>query len=269
MKTSRLLLVLALSLPGLLAQTPPPAAPAAPAAAAAPAAPAGPVVDASAAIPKTGPGGASFLQKHEKFLARGKEGPIGVLFLGDSITEGWTKAPHIWEHYYAKYQPANFGIGGDQTQHVVWRIENGELKGITPKVVVLMLGTNNTGLHTGQQIAAADKKIVEMIREKIPGTKVLLLAIFPRGPRKNREGVVTYDAILDAQKRMAAIAAANAELAKLDDGTNVRFLDINARFMGNDGTIPYVLMPDQLHPNAAGYQLWAEAMQSRLDEMMK
>jgi lysophospholipase L1-like esterase len=255
---------------GLLAtaQTPPAATstpPAAPPAAVVttPALP----VDASAAIPKTG--NARFFTLHEKFLERTKAGPIGVLFLGDSITEGWSKAPHIWEHYYAKYQPANFGIGGDQTHHVIWRIENGELDGIAPKVVVLMLGTNNSGQHTGAQIAAADKKIVELIRAKLPEAKVLLLAIFPRGPRRSREGVVTYDAVLDAQKRMAAITAANTELAKLDDGQVVRFLDINARFLGNDGTIPNIIMPDQLHPNAAGYQLWAEAMQARLDEMMK
>ncbi len=235
-------------------------APAAPAAVAAP-------VDASAPIPKTG--NARFFELHEKFLARAKAGPIGVLFLGDSITEGWGNAPHIWERYYGKLEPANFGIGGDQTQHVIWRIENGELDGIHPKVVVFMLGTNNTGAHTGAQIAAADRKIVDLIKAKLPETKILFLAIFPRGPRKNKEGVVTYDAVLDAQKRMAAITAANADLAKLDDGKTIRFLDINARFMGNDGTIPYVLMPDQLHPNAAGYQLWAEAMDPLLKEMLK
>lgn len=219
-------------------------------------------IDPSAAIPKTG--SAVFFQKHEQFLARARSGPIGVLFLGDSITEGWAKAPHIWEHYFAKYQPANFGIGGDQTQHVIWRIENGELDGITPKVVVLMLGTNNSGAHTAEQIATADRKIVQMIRTRLPETKILLLAIFPRGPRKARDGSPE-----PWEKRMAAINAANTELAKLDDGKIIRFLDINARFLGNDGTIPNIIMPDQLHPNAAGYQLWAEAMQPLLDEMMK
>ena len=243
-----------------LAQTPPVAPAATPAPAAAP-------VDPSAAIPKTG--NARFFELHEKFLARGKAGPIGVLFLGDSITEGWGRAPHIWEHYYGQWQPANFGIGGDQTQHVIWRIENGELDGIHPKVVVLMLGTNNTAAHTGTQIAAADKRIIDLIQAKLPGTKVLLLAIFPRGPRANKEGVVTAEAVADATKRMAAIAAANADLARLDDGKLVRFLDINARFLGNDGTIPNVIMPDQLHPNAAGYQLWADAMQPLLTEMLK
>jgi lysophospholipase L1-like esterase len=224
--------------------------------------------DASAAIEKKDADG-RFRKLHESFLARGKEGPIGVLFVGDSITAGWTKAPHIWEHYYGKWQPANFGIGGDQTQHVIWRIENGELDGVHPKVVVLMLGTNNTTLNSADEIAAADKKIVGMIRSKIPEAKVLLLAIFPRGPRKNAQGVVTDDVIVDAQRRMDIINAANAQLAQLDDGKNVRFLDINARFLADDGKIPSIIMPDQLHPTAAGYQLWAEAMQPTLEKMMK
>jgi len=192
-----------------------------------------------------------------------------VLFLGDSITEGWGKAPHVWEHYYGKMEPANFGIGGDQTQHVIWRIENGELDGLHPKVVVLMLGTNNAATHTGEEIAAADQKIIAMIRAKIPETKVLLLAIFPRDARRNPEGLITDAAIADAAKRMAAIDRANALLAKLDDGANIRFLDIGEKFLGRDGKIPWTIMPDQLHPTAAGYQLWAEAMQPLLTEMMK
>jgi lysophospholipase L1-like esterase len=227
-----------------------------------------PKVDASAPIEKKDPTG-KFLKMHAAFLERGKAGPIGVLMLGDSITEGWTKAPHVYDRYYGKLEPANFGIGGDQTQHVVWRIENGELDGIHPKVVVLMLGTNNSASHTGAEIAAADKKIIEMIRAKVPETKVLLLAIFPRGARKDAKGVITEASIADAAKRMAVINAANAELAKLDDGKNVRFLDIGAVFLGQDGKIPFTIMPDQLHPTAAGYQLWAEAMQKLLAEMMK
>ena len=157
------------------------------------------VVDASAPIPKTG--NARFFELHEAFLARTKSGPIGVLFLGDSRTAGWRRAPHIWEHYFGKYQPANFGIGGDQTQHVIWRIENGELEGINPKAVVLMIGTNNSGAHTGEQIANGVTKIVELIRAKLPQTKVLLYAIFPRDARRNQDGLITEAAIADAAKR--------------------------------------------------------------------
>jgi beta-glucosidase len=221
-------------------------------------------VDASAALPKRA--NARFYELHASFLKRAKEGPVGVLFLGDSITEGWTKAPAVWQEHFGQYQPANFGIGGDQTQHVIWRIEDGELDGIKPKVVVLMIGTNNSGSHTGAQIAAADEKIVGLIRAKLPEAKVLLLAIFPRGPRaKNKEGVFTDDGV----KRMAVIHEANARLARLDDGKAVRFLDINRVFLGPDGKIPDTIMPDQLHPNAEGYRLWAEAMQPLLDELMK
>jgi lysophospholipase L1-like esterase len=234
-----------------------------PAAAPAPAA----RIDASAPIMKVDPSG-KFLKMHEAFLARRTAGPIGVMFLGDSITEGWTKAPHVWEHYYGKLDAANFGIGGDQTQHVVWRIENGELEGIHPKVTVLMLGTNNSGYHSAEEIFAADKKIVDEIRAKT-GSKVLLLAIFPRGARKDAQGRIAETTVADAAKRMAVINGANALLAKLDDGKDIRFLDIGEKFLGQDGKIPFPIMPDQLHPTAAGYQLWAEAMQPLLTEMMK
>lgn len=224
-------------------------------------------VDASAAIEKNDPSG-KFQWMHKSFLARARQ-PMDILFLGDSITEGWNKAPHVFDRYYGLLRPANFGIGGDQTQHVIWRIANGELDGVKPKVVVLMLGTNNTGAHTAEEIAAADKKIVGMIREKVPAAKVLVLAVFPRGARKDAQGVITEQAKADAAKRQAVIDGVNAELAKLDDGKTVRFLNINDAFLGQDGKIPFSIMPDQLHPNAAGYQLWADAMQPLLTQMLK
>jgi len=238
------------------------AQPAAPAPVAAPPVVAPSIPDASIGAPKEG--NKRFFELHESFLARAKAGPIGLLFLGDSITEGWRKVPHIWEHYYGQYQPANFGISGDQTQHVIWRIEQGELDGIAPKVLVLMLGTNNTTWNTAGQIAAADKKIVELIRAKLPQTKILLLAIFPRGLDRNKEGWINPSPF-----RMDKINAVNTELAKLDDGKMVRFLDINANFLGQDGKIPHGIMPDQLHPNAAGYQIWADAMAPLLKEMLQ
>lgn len=221
-----------------------------------------PVPDASVAAPKRG--NARFYELHAQHLKRAKE-PMQLLFIGDSITEGWTNAPEIWQANYGPYQAANFGIGGDQTQHVIWRIEDGVLDGVKPKVVVLMLGTNNTGRHTAEQIAAADKKIVELIRTKIPEAKVLVLAIFPRGPRKDREGKIVDDGVA----RMQEIAKANALLAQLADGQHVHFLDINAVFLNAEGKIPDAIMPDQLHPNVEGYRLWAAAMQPTLETLMK
>jgi len=264
-KLSRLLLPVFAGLFSLaVAQTTP--APVAVAPAAAPATPAAPPDPTVAAFR---PNNQRFVEFHESFLKRGKEGPIGVLFLGDSITEGWRNVPHIWEHYFGKYQPANFGYSGDQTQNVIWRIENGEFDGISPKVVVLMIGTNNSGQHTGEQITDGVRKIIELVRAKVPGVKVLLLAIFPRDAVRNRDGLITDAAIADAGKRVAANDRANGLLAKLDDGASVRFLNINPIFLGKDGRIPWTIMPDQLHLTGAGYQLWAEAIDKPLAEMMK
>jgi lysophospholipase L1-like esterase len=210
----------------------------------------------------------TFIPKHERYLARGKSGPIGLLFMGDSITEGWHRAPHVWDAYYAKYNAASFGISGNRTQNVLWQIQHGELDGISPKVVVLMIGTNNSLDDSAADIAAANRKIVAAIRAKLPNTKVLLLAIFPRGPRPPQE-VPVAKAEAEANKRMDVIDAVNRELMQMDDGRSVRYLNIGNTFLGQDGKIPYSIMPDQLHPTAAGYQLWADAMQKRLDEMMQ
>ena len=164
----------------------------------------------------------NFLARHEAFLKRGKEGKIGALFLGDSITAGWGGAKATWEQNFGAYDPANFGIGGDRTQHVLWRIENGELDGITPKAVVLMIGTNNSGGYPAEEIIKGNKKIVEAIRQKLPDTKVLLLGIFPRGADPATPNVAAI---------RSKIKTINAELAKLDDGNKVRYLDIGEKFL--------------------------------------
>jgi beta-glucosidase len=202
-----------------------------------------------------------FLKMHEAFLQRRTQGPIGVLFLGDSITELWgSNGKEVWAHYYAKLNAANFGISGDQTQHVLWRIENGELDGISPKVVVLMIGTNNLTRYPTEVVVRADTLIVQKIHEKLPDTKVLLMGIFPRGPDPKIHSTSFY---------RVKINLVNAELAKLDDGKKTRFLDIGGKFLNDDGSLPRPIMPDFLHPSAAGYQLWADAMAPLLDEMLK
>ena len=209
-----------------------------------------------------------FLRQHESFLDRGRSGPVDLLFLGDSITAGWAKVPHIWDRYYGHRRAANFGIGGDRTQHVLWRIQNGELDTIAPKVVVLMVGTNNSGSHSATEIITALEKLVALIRTKIPDAKVLVLAIFPRGARKDAEGRITAQAEADAARRMRVIDEVNAGISRFDEWRRVRFLSISHNFLGQDGRIPFSIMPDQLHLSAAGYQLWADAMEPTLHELL-
>lgn len=203
--------------------------------------------------------GGRFLARHESFLQRTRRGPVDLLFVGDSITEGWARhAPDLFTARYGAHQAANFGIGGDRIEHVLWRLDQGELNGIRPRVVVLMIGTNDSGNRSGQQIAAGVSEIVSLIRSRQAQARILLLAIFPRGPHGARD---------DSAARMRVIHEANAALAKLDDGRQVRFLDIGKHFL-QDGRIPTDIMPDQLHPSRKGYEIWADAMQPLLDEML-
>jgi len=214
--------------------------------------------------PKLGPDGKienHFKEMHESFIRRGQEAPIGILFIGDSITEGWhwDDNPDIFKAHFAQYMPANFGISGDQTQHVLWRIANGELDNIHPKLIVLMIGTNNIG-YPQEEILAADQAIVRAIRQKLPDTKILLLGIFPRGSDPNDPSVASM---------RSKIKFVNAGLAALDDGQTVHYLDIGEKFLNPDGVLPKNIMPDALHPNHQGYEIWADAIQPSVDEMMK
>ncbi|MGD0463879.1 MAG: GDSL-type esterase/lipase family protein [Tepidisphaeraceae bacterium] len=217
---------------------------------------------ADVAAPKLGPDGQldhHFKLKHEEFLQRRSQGKIGVLFLGDSITEGWNWwGKTVWPKYYPQLDAANFGIGGDQTQHVLWRIENGELDGISPKVVVLLIGTNNIG-YPADEILKADEKIVQEIREKLPQTKLLIMGIFPRADKRAGSPPLMQ----------AKIKKVNQGLATLDDGDKTRFLDIGEKFLDADGNIPREIMADSLHPTTKGYQIWADAMNPLLNEMLR
>lgn len=221
--------------------------------------------NASAATEKNDPSG-RFRQMHESFLARGKQGPIGVLFLGDSITQGWTKAPHVWEHYYSKWQPANFGIGGDQTQHVLWRITEGkEIEKVDPKVIVLMIGTNNVGGHTAEQIAAGVTAIVKELGQQKPKAKILLLGVFPRSGKK----IDAEATEAKADELQPKIKAINDIISKLDDGKTVHYLDIGKVFLDGDGNMPKKVMPDYLHLSSEGYAKWAAAIKEPVEKLMK
>jgi lysophospholipase L1-like esterase len=200
----------------------------------------------------------NWMKRHEGFVDIAKKGGVDVLFLGDSITDAWrgNAAQPTWDKYFVPHNPANFGIGGDRTQHVLWRIQNGELDGITPKVVVLMIGTNNTGQDSAEQIAAGITAIVKTIRQRSSSTKVMLLAVFPRGEKPGNPGRVK-------------IAEINKTISKLDDGRNVRYLDIGGKFLQPDGTLTTDIMPDFLHLSAKGYEIWGEAINPLLTEMLR
>ena len=213
---------------------------------------------------KFGPDGkvnAGFIASHERFVKTAQEGKAQLVFLGDSITAGWGGKKDIWEKAFGKYQPANFGIGGDRTQHVLWRIQNGELDGIKPKACVVMIGTNNSGSDPAEGIAKGVTAIVETIRAKQPQAKILLLAVFPRGEKPS-----TPEKANPGRDKLKQV---NEIIAKLDDGKNVHFLDIGAKFLQPDGSISKDVMPDFLHLSAAGYQIWADAISPKLAELMK
>ena len=197
----------------------------------------------------------NWMKRHEGFVEIAKKGDVDVLFLGDSITDGWRGKKAIWDKHFGAMKAANFGIGGDRTEHVLWRIQNGELNGITPKVAVLMIGTNNSGGNSADQIADGITAIVKTIREKSPSTKVLLLAVFPRGA----------DSKFPQRVKLAEV---NQKVAKLDDGKNVRYLDIGSKFLESDGTLTKQVMPDLLHLSERGYQIWADAITPTLNEML-
>jgi lysophospholipase L1-like esterase len=200
---------------------------------------------------------ASWKQRHENFLKRAKEGKIDLLFLGDSITEGWGNNS-VWQKNYAPLNAANFGIGGDTIQNVLWRLLNGEIEGISPKAAVLMIGTNNFGLHGDQfdAVARGIANLVQTLRKKLPKTKVLLVGIFPRDPQANT----------DFRRKIRKV---NDQIAGLDDHKNVRYLDVGPKFLTPDGALPKEIAPDFLHLSEKGYEIWADAMAPLLKEMMK
>src|SRR5438132_5818188 len=172
-----------------------------------------------------------------------------LIFIGDSITEGWEgEGKEVWAKYYAQRIAVNLGIGGDRTQHVLWRLDHGNLEGLKPRAAVVMIGTNNSNGedNTVEQIADGVAAIVKQLREKLPQTKVLLLAIFPRSENPSPQ--------------RGKILQVNQIIQKLADDQAVFWIDFGHRFVNGDGTIPRELMPDYLHLSRRGYEIWAEAI---------
>jgi len=218
----------------------------------------------SAIVPNLAP---FFRQKHQANLEVARRGGIDVLFMGDSITDFWRNegdqyaGKPVLDKYFGHLKVANFGIAGDTTQGVLYRLQNGEGQGFSPKAVMLMIGTNNTGGgfggpgNTAEEIAEGIGAVVLELQKDFPEAKILLLGVFPR----NAPG----DPV------RTTIAKINSIISKLDDGDRVHYLDIGDKFLDSNGNIPADVMSDALHPTTKGYEIWAEAVKEPLMELME
>lgn len=195
--------------------------------------------------------------KHECFLEVARRGNIDLLFVGDSITDFFGRGDRgqdTWKSFYGSRNAANFGISGDTTQDVLWRMQNGELDGFQAKVIILMLGTNNIRRNDNADIAAGDKAIIQLFRDKQPQAKILLLGIFPRGAPTS-EGRTIVNEI-------------NSLLEGYADDESVFYIDAGSALLNADGTFKTDAMADGVHPAAKGYELWAEAMEPMLQKLL-
>jgi lysophospholipase L1-like esterase len=241
--------------------------------------------------------------RHKEFLKRIEKsnGDGDVIFLGDSITQGW-EGQKAWKAHFGDFKPVNLGIGGDQTGHVLWRITDGhELDNLKPKAAVIMIGTNNTGGHTAEQIAGGIKAIVEELKKQKPEIKVLVLGVFPRGSsgdaersleqitegikpineelKKEKPDIKLLNTLLkNVERNKGTIPAAllnkkigeiNAIISKLDDGKTVFYKDIGKEFLDQNGGLSGLIMPDYLHLSAKGYDIWGKAIKGDLERLVQ
>jgi lysophospholipase L1-like esterase len=202
----------------------------------------------------------AWMDRHESFVAEARKGGIDLLFVGDSITDSWRGTGRaVWNERFAPLKAANFGLSGDRTQHLLWRLQNGELAGLQPRAVVVLIGTNNIGQKDPETPASAIAGIgavVAELRQRLPRARILLLGIFPRGEKP--------DDPLRGQ-----IKEINAAAARLADGRAVTFLDVAGAFLDQGGTISREIMPDHLHLSAKGYERWANAIREPVARLLK
>lgn len=199
--------------------------------------------------------------RHELLKKNLEAAPCDLLFIGDSITHQWESGgKKVWDKDFAPYSPANFGIGGDRTEHVLWRIDDSALKTQhSPQVCVIHIGTNNTGVYKGAQPAAETAagilEIAARVHKLHPATEIILLHIFPRGSTKDDPLRLHNEAI-------------NKELDKADM-PRVHVVNINDKFLNPDGTFLPGTTGDLLHFTEKGYQIWADALLPEIKKYMK
>jgi lysophospholipase L1-like esterase len=196
--------------------------------------------------------------RHKKFLEIVQKGEGDVIFLGDSITQGWEgPGKKVWEDTFASLKAVNLGISGDQTGHVIWRITEGkEIEPLKPRLAVIMIGTNNMRSHKAEEIAGGVKAIVAELQKQKPEMKILLLGIFPRSAKPTDEV-------------RTKIKTCNEILAKSADSKKIFYKDIGEKFLEKDGTLDKKIMPDFLHLSPAGYEIWANAIKDDVTKLLK
>jgi lysophospholipase L1-like esterase len=196
----------------------------------------------------------AWMWRHNRFSAAARDGGVRVLFIGDSITEGWGgEGADAWAKHFAPLGAANFGIGGDRTQQILWRLENGTLDGIEPEIVVLLIGVNNlwSMSHSASEVAEGVFDVVAEIQYRLPNVKILLQGILPTGEAADHP-------------LRAIIRDINAALEAKDSGDKVRYVDFGSLFLEPDGTISAATMPDFCHLSGAAYAKWGEALAAEL-----
>ena len=200
---------------------------------------------------------------HEQLVEKARQGGIDVYFIGDSITRRWgaTDYPEFlahWKKNFHGWNAANFGWGADLTQHMLWRLENGELDGVNPKVIVILAGTNNVGRDPGDDAKVADitrgiRALIDTCRTKAPRATIVLTAIFPRNDNP---------AVVPTIKRI------NENIARFADGKTIRFLNVNDKLADANGTLVEGVTVDRLHLSVKGYQIWADSLRPILTELL-
>ncbi|MBJ7555815.1 GDSL-type esterase/lipase family protein [Marinomonas spartinae] len=197
--------------------------------------------------------------RHEQKLAeKAAMGKVDLVFLGDSITQAWEEeGADVWEKFYRPRNALNLGFNGDKTENVLWRLEHGEVDNIQPKLLVLLVGTNNTGHRQDapEQTALGIKTILQVLANKLPNTNILLLAIFPRSAKPTQKLRLLNDSV-------------NALIQGYQDNKRVFYLDINQHFLDDKGRLSRDIMSDFLHPNASQYAVWADAIEPYVDKLM-
>jgi lysophospholipase L1-like esterase len=208
---------------------------------------------------------------HAQLIEKAKKGGIDLYFIGDSITRRWgTSDPQYkeflanWKRNFDGWNAGNFGWGGDTVQNILWRLENGELDGVHPKVIVLLAGTNNLRNIIAsdqvdakvEEVAQGIKAILELMHRKAPEATIVLTGITPRND--GRLGTTM----------MPTIDLINARIAKFADGKKTRFLTINDKLADRDGKLLDGMTADGLHLSVKGYQIWADALKPILTELL-